>query len=187
MLKNGFDSTYNILVEENCQLRGCLLTLQTELKDMVDYKMKIIKDIKSKSKEELLKEVNMKLYRLKIIEPKAFKLSLNENINDIIAIFKENIDRVIKFIDSFINPGQFFEFIDKINESSILRQKKFKIRNLNDLYDFIISVVKSPSPIYKMEKGESETNPERITAKWNTDFTTDTGEEEGIYTHNKIK
>lgn len=46
------------------------------MKNLVDDKMKLIYENKSKYKEELLKEMNMKLYRLKIIQPKAFKLTL---------------------------------------------------------------------------------------------------------------
>ncbi|CAI2364009.1 unnamed protein product [Moneuplotes crassus] len=194
MLKNGFDSTYNVLVEENSQLRGCLLTLQTEMKTLVDGKMNSLKAIKSKFKDDLLKETNMKLYRLKVIEPKAFNLSLNENINDLLGIFKENLDRIASFIDAIINPIQLFQFMDRLNDSF---GKKFtKVKNLDDLYKIINSETRAVKdsdlseeclnkPIKKSgEELEHPLNNERITAKWNTDFATETGEEEGIYKNN---
>ena len=177
MLKNGFDSTYNVLVEENSQLRSWLLTLQTELKELVDAKMNLIKNNKSKYKDDILKNINMKLYRLKIIHPRAFKLSLNENINDILAIFQENIERVTKFIDAFVNPHSLFEFIDRINENPKLRESIFKVHSLDDLYQYIINLSSLPSQ--QPKAGESKGH--RTTAKWNTDFTNETGNEEGIY------
>lgn len=134
MIKNGFDSTYNHLVEENSKLRGCLLELQDELKTLVDEKTKEIFSTKSKLKDNLLKEINMKLYRLKIIQPTAFKLSLAENISEVEAIFKENISRLSKFIDAFINPQKLFNFIDRLNEDPVIRKQLGEIRSLDELY-----------------------------------------------------
>lgn len=182
MLKNGFDSTYNVYVEENSKLRNCLMALQNDLRDLVESKTKLIKDTKSKIKDELLKEVNMKLYRLKIIQPLAFKLSLADNIKDIHAVFKENIDRVSKFIDAFINPEKLFNFIDKLNEDPRVRKEMIKIRSLDELHECIVKAItnKGIDLSYKMGLVPEE----RITARWNTEFEAESGEDEGIYTNN---
>lgn len=181
MLKNGFDSTYDIFVEENTQLRNCLLVLQEDLKELVESKSKLISESKSKYKEELLKEVNMKLYRLKVIQPMAFKLSLCENIKDIQAIFKENIKRVSNFLDTFINPENLFEFLDRLNEHPKLKKSVVKVRSLDELYNLIINTLSdSPEKLstgYKIGLKPLEKVEERPTARFNQGIDS----EEGIY------
>jgi hypothetical protein len=95
------------------------------------------------------------------------------------AIFRENIERISKFIDAFINPDQLFEFIDKINEHPKIKEQVIKVRTLNELQELIInSIIYKPFSEFKISQNDTK---DRITAKWNTDFTTETGQEEGIY------
>jgi hypothetical protein len=153
------------------------------MKDLVEQKMGLIYDNKSKYKEEILKGINMKLYRLKIIQPRAFKLTLSKNIDEVQSIFKENIDRVSKFIDAFINPNKLFEFIDKINEHPKIKEQVINVRTLDELQELIITTIvyKPFGEEYKIVQNEPK---DRITAKWNTDFTAGTGQEESIYSKN---
>lgn len=166
MLKNGFDSTYNTLVEENTQLKGCLLSLQTDLKDLIEDKINLITNCESKAKDLILKEVNMKLYRLKIIQPKAFKLSLAENIKDIEIIFRENLERVKKFLDVFINPEKLFKFMDRLREDERIRKAVDGCRSLDDLYELVVGLV-STQPLAKFSMKQNPTGKkDRITARW---------------------
>lgn len=138
MLKSGFDATYNTLVEENNKVKNWLLNLQTQIEALIGSKTKYIWGIKSKFKESLLKEINMKLFRLKIIDPASFKLCLTDDINAIESVFHENLDKFSKFIDAFINPDQLFEFIDTLNSEPKVSVKMGKIKSLSELRDFII-------------------------------------------------
>lgn len=171
------------------------MSLQNDLHNLVESKIKLIRNTKSKVKDELLKEINMKLYRLKIIQggnqirianrvvneqTNGFKLSLTDNIKDIHAVFKENIDRVSKFIDAFINPEKLFNFIDRLNEDPRVKKEMIKIRSLDELHQCIVKAItgKGVDLGYKMGLVPEE----RITARWNTEFEAESGEDEGIYT-----
>ena len=140
MLKTGFDSTYNTLVEENNKVKNCLLSLQTEIESLIESKTKHIQGIKSKCKEAMLKDINMKLFRLKIIHPASFKLSISGHIKDVEAVFVENIERLSKFVDAFINPDQLFAFIDNLNDEPTVQKQMGYIRNLSQLEKFIIEI-----------------------------------------------
>jgi len=50
MLKNGFDSTYSFLVDENSLLKSKLTTAQQSVKDLEELKTQLMKELKSKPK-----------------------------------------------------------------------------------------------------------------------------------------
>jgi len=93
-----------------------LLSLQTEMKNILESKSKVILQCKSKYKEMVLKEVNIKMFNLKIIEPNAFKFLIGHNAKETYKVFMENLHRLQKFLDAFINPSELFEFMDSLRE-----------------------------------------------------------------------
>ena len=141
MIKKGIDSTYTSLVEENTNLKTWIFDIQNELSRIVEDKSNLILSLRSKLKLPIQKNINLKIFSLKIIDPNGFKFVLGTKVKEIHKTLSENLRRIADFFDALIDPSKIYEFLDRLKVDPRVKYKLSELKDFEDLYDIIIDLL----------------------------------------------